>query len=519
MMWGPKKRFFKILWGVKQQKLVFCLGLLASVSAQAERQNSPLRIASKAFTEAILLAECAVQTLSHHALPVQHKTALGGSRVLWEALQAGEIDAYAEYLGTLQEMLATSDSGAQLDALLKKQGISRTSSLGFSNSYGLAMRTQQARQLGITSISDLGNHSQLRTGFSPEFRYRKDCWPHIQSTYQLPQSASSVLEHDLAYQTLRQKSVDLIDVYTTESDLAQDWLTVLQDDRNAFPRYDAFFLYRHDLHQKNPQAVLVLHSLENRISQQQMISLNQLASHFNKTEREVAQDFMAKIGLIQRSKEPIYQNLFWQQTKEHLQMVLISMTLAIITAVPLGLWAGNNPIASHFILGIAGTLQTIPSLALLVFMIPLLGIGTLPAVMALFLYSLFPIVRNTATGLRSIPLELRESAQVIGLGRFACLWRIELPLVSRHILSGIKTATVINIGTVTLGALVGAGGYGQAILTGIRLNNTSQILQGAVPAACMAMFVQALFALLDNLMIPKGLQLQERNASTTSSPS
>lgn len=512
-----KKRVVNIFWGTTQQRLTTCFVLLASTAAQTSNEVPPFRVASKAFTEGIILAECAVQVLSHNKLPVQHKMALGGSRVLWEALRAGEIDAYAEYLGTLQEMLSTTHSGSKLDDLLQQQGLARTQSLGFSNSYGLAMRTQQARRLGITSLSDLRNHPQLRTGFSPEFRYRQDCWPLIQSTYGLPQTASSVLEHDLAYRILQQKSVDLIDVYTTESQLAQDWVTVLQDDRNAFPRYDALFLYRHDLHHKNPQAVATLHSLHNQISQKQMIALNQSASQPGKSEREVAQAFMIQAGLITTPKQLIHQHPFWRQTKEHLQMVLVSMALAITTAVPLGLWAGNSSVAGRLILGVTGILQTIPSLALLVFMIPLLGIGTLPAVMALFLYSLFPIVRNTATGLRSISSELQESAQVIGLGRFARLWRIELPLISRHILAGMKTATVINIGTATLGALVGAGGYGQAILTGIRLNNTWQILQGAIPAACMALLAQGLFALLDNIMIPKGLRLQERNESVTSS--
>lgn len=498
--------------------LMICFCLLACC-AHTDNEAPPVRVASKAFTESIILGECAVQALAHHGLPVQHKMSLGGSRVLWEALRTGEIDAYPEYLGTFQEMLNTRHTGDNLDTLLLQHGLARTRSLGFSNSYGLAMRTHQARQLGIVTLSNLRKHPHLRTGFSPEFRHRKDCWPNIKTIYKLPQTSSNVLEHDLVYQTLRQKSVDLIDVYTTEAQLAQNWLVVLQDDRNAFPRYDAFFLYRHDLHQKNPQAVAALRSLENQISQKQMIALNQRAVQPGKNERKVAQTFMAQAGFVKNPKQFISQHPFWRQTKEHLQMVIISMILAIAAAVPLGLWAGNNPLAGRLVLGITGVLQTIPSLALLVFMIPLLGIGTLPAVMALFLYSLFPIVRNTATGLRSIPLELQESAQVIGLGRFARLWRIELPLISRHILAGMKTAAVINIGTATLGALVGAGGYGQAILTGIRLNNTSQILQGAIPAACMALLAQGLFGLLDNVMVPKGLRLQERDESTTSNRS
>ena len=139
------------------------------------------------------------------------------------------------------------------------------------------------------------------------------------------------------------------------------------------------------------------------------------------------------------------------------------------------------------ILASAGILQTIPSLALLVFMIPLLGIGGPPAVVALFLYSLLPIIRNTHAGLSDIPMAIRESAEAIGLPPAARLRRIDLPIASRSILAGIKTSAVINVGTATLGALIGAGGFGQPILTGIRLDDTALILQGAVPAAVLAL--------------------------------
>jgi osmoprotectant transport system permease protein len=153
-------------------------------------------------------------------------------------------------------------------------------------------------------------------------------------------------------------------------------------------------------------------------------------------------------------------------------------------------------------------LQTVPSLALLVFMIPLLGIGARPAVAALFLYSLLPIVRNTATGLADIPLPLRESALALGLPSGPRLRWIELPLAARSILAGTKTAAVINVGTATLGALVGAGGYGQPILTGIRLDDLGLILEGAVPAAALALLVQGGFELAERRLVPRGLRLR-----------
>jgi osmoprotectant transport system permease protein len=158
------------------------------------------------------------------------------------------------------------------------------------------------------------------------------------------------------------------------------------------------------------------------------------------------------------------------------------------------------------VLGIAGVLQTIPSLALLVFMIPLLGIGAAPAIVALFLYSLLPIIRNTAAGLAGIPPSIVESAEALGLPAGARLRVVELPMASRSILAGIKTSAVLNVGTATLGALIGAGGYGQPILTGIRLDHVGLILEGAVPAALLALAVQGLFEGLERWVVPEGLR-------------
>jgi osmoprotectant transport system permease protein len=160
------------------------------------------------------------------------------------------------------------------------------------------------------------------------------------------------------------------------------------------------------------------------------------------------------------------------------------------------------------ILAIVGIVQTIPSLALLVFLIPFLGIGGLPAMVALFLYSLLPIVRNTYAGLHDIPIQIRESAEALGLRAAARLRLVELPMAARAILAGIKTSAVINVGTATLGALIGAGGYGQPILTGIRLDDLGLILEGAVPAAVLALLVQGLFELAERWLVPRGLRLK-----------
>jgi osmoprotectant transport system permease protein len=175
-------------------------------------------------------------------------------------------------------------------------------------------------------------------------------------------------------------------------------------------------------------------------------------------------------------------------------------------ALPLGILAARRPRLGAVVLSAAGVVQTIPSLALLVFMIPFFGIGATPAIVALFLYGLLPIVRNTHAGLSDVSPSLIEAADAIGLAPGARLRLIELPLAARSILAGIKTSAVINVGTATLGALIGAGGYGQAILTGIRLDDVGQILEGAIPAAVLALAVQGAFDVVERYAVPRGLR-------------
>jgi osmoprotectant transport system permease protein len=255
----------------------------------------------------------------------------------------------------------------------------------------------------------------------------------------------------------------------------------------------------------------MLRSLAGKISASDMIAMNARAKIHRVPEIRIAGDFLAeRLGLSVDLPVSGFGSRLWRTTGEHITLVIISLTAAIVFAVPLGIIAAKCARTGRFILGAAGVIQTIPSLALLVFMIPLLGIGGPPAVVALFLYSLLPIVRNTHAGLHDIPLSIRESAVALGLPARTRLRRIELPLASRSILAGIKTSAVINVGTATLGALIGAGGYGQPILTGIRLDDMSLILEGAVPAAVLALLVQGLFDLADRVLVPRGLRLESK---------
>jgi osmoprotectant transport system permease protein len=379
--------------------------------------------------------------------------------------------------------------------------------LGFNNTYALGMKSDRAAKLGIRTISDLVRHPELRFRFSDEFMNRKDGWTALRDRYGLPQQDVRGMDHDLAYRGLDSGDLDVTDLYSTDAEIRYYNLAVLEDDRSHFPDYHAVLLYRADLAERAPQVVAALLQLEGRISESDVSDLNGRAKLKRMPEGQVAAMFLnEKLGLnVESSQESVPRTLL-RLTAEHLTLVAVSLAAAILIAVPLGILAARRPVGQA-LLGIAGLIQTIPALALLVFLIPPLGIGGLPAVVALFLYSLLPIMRNTYLGLSDIPTPVRESAEALGLPAVARLRLIELPLAARAILAGIKTAAVINIGTATLGALIGAGGYGQPIITGIRLDDFSLVLQGAVPAALLALAVQGLFELAERLVVPRGLRL------------
>jgi osmoprotectant transport system permease protein len=299
--------------------------------------------------------------------------------------------------------------------------------------------------------------------------------------------------------------IDVVDLYSTDAEIAAYNLRTLEDDLGLFPEYRAMVLYRADA----PEALAAaVRDLEGQITEDQMVAMNARVRIDGESDSSVAASFLQSLGIQAIAQSDTRMDRLKRTTLEHLYLVGLSLLAAILLAIPLGILAARGAIAGTLILGIVGVIYTIPSLALLVFMIPLLGIGAMPAMVALFLYSLLPIVRNTHAGLTGIPAPLRESAEALGLGGWTRLRKIELPLASPSILAGIKTAAVINIGTATLGALIGAGGYGQPILTGIRLNNVELILEGAIPAALLALVAQGLFGLLDRLLVPRGLRIK-----------
>jgi osmoprotectant transport system permease protein len=435
--------------------------------------SAALSVGSKRFTEGVILGEIAAQSCG-----AEHRRELGGTTVVWHALLAGEIHAYAEYTGTLSAELVP--GATDLRAALAAKGIAMTGPLGFANTYAIGID----KKLGIERISQLGD---VVLGLSHEFMDRADGWPGLKAHYGLNPREVRGMDHDLAYVAMKAGSIQATDLYTTDAEIAQYDLQILVDDKRYFPDYRAVILYRKDT---PPECARALEELAGRIDTAAMIKMNARVKLDRASEAQVAADFLGSGKTVKTASRAAR---IAERTREHALLVLASLLASVPVGVPLGILAAQRKRLRSTVLGLAGILQTIPSLALLVLLIPLLGIGTAPAAAALFLYALLPIVEGTVTGIAGVAPHLRESAEALGLPRGARLRLVELPLALPSILSGIRVAAVISVGTATIGALVGAGGYGQPILTGIRLDSMSTILEGAIPAALMALLMQALF--------------------------
>jgi osmoprotectant transport system permease protein len=470
------------------------LALLAAFACTAHAEQG-VRVGSKRFTESYILGEILARVAGG-----EHKPGLGNTGIVVAALKAGSIDVYPEYTGTIAAEIVRLPGRATLQELnraLAAQGLAAGVRLGFNNTYALAMREERAQALGVRSVSDVARHPQLKLGLSQEFIGRADGWPGLKAAYSLPQQPQG-LDHGLAYEALAAGRIDAMDVYSTDAKIARYRLRVLEDDRGYFPRYDAVLLYRADLPQRAPKAFHSLQQLEGRIEERLMIRMNAAAELEGRSFAQAAALFEG--GEAQAGERRLLPTLFgadfWRLTREHLVLVGASLACSIAAGIPLGIAAARLPSAAQLILGAVGVIQTIPSLALFAFLIALVGtIGVVPALIALFLYALLPIVRNTHTGLTSISRGMRQAAMAIGLEPAQRLRLIELPLALPSILAGIKTSAVINVGTATIAAFIGAGGYGERIASGLALNDNVMLLAGAIPAAVLALLVQGAFEL------------------------
>ncbi len=485
-------------------RLVLLVLLLAAASAAAG--DEVLRVGSKRFTESYILGEIIAQSVPGRA---EHRPGLGNTGIVYAALKAGSIDVYPEYTGTIAREILKLEGAFTLDDLnrrLAREGLGAGVRLGFNNSYALAMRETEAERRAVRTLSDLARHPGLTLGLSQEFMARADGWPALRSAYAMRQLPTG-LDHGLAYEAIAAGKIDAMDIYSTDAKIERYGLRLLEDDRGVFPRYDAVLLYRLDLPQRLPQAWKALQTLEGRISERQMIRLNAAAELEHRSFAEVAKSFLSGSGAAAAPARSFLAVLFgedfWQLTREHLLLVFVSLGAGIIVAIPLGVLAARIEAAAQPILGVVGVIQTIPSLALLAFLIPLLGsIGTAPALIALFLYALLPIVRNTHAGMAGVGRGMRQAALALGLKPMDQLLLIELPLAAPAILAGIKTSAVIGVGTATIAAFIGAGGYGQRIAQGLALNDNITLLAGAIPAAALALTIQGLFELIERRAFP-----------------
>ncbi|BDG10599.1 glycine betaine ABC transporter substrate-binding protein [Anaeromyxobacter paludicola] len=468
-----------------------------------------VRVGSKKFTESVLLGDLAAGLVAGAGARAETVRELGGTRVLWEALRRGELDLYPEYTGTLAREILGADRPLDLDALrdrLAPLGAGLTGPLGFEDTYAVGMRADRAEALGIRTLSDLARHPELRLGFTSEFLDRADGWPALRDRYGI-RARPRGLDHDVAYRAVAQGELDAIDLYSTDPEIAAYGLRVLEDDRRAFPEYQAVLVYRLDLARRAPAALAAVRRLDGRLGAAEMIRLNGRVQLAGEPSEAVAAAWLRQaFGAAAPVRAEGLLGRVARRTGEHLLLVLTALAAAVAAGVPLGVVSARRAAVGRAVLGAAGLVQTVPSLALLVFLLPLLGIGARPAVAALFLYGLLPIVRGTHAGLAGIAPELRESAEALGLPPRARLRLVELPLALPSILAGVRTAAVIAVGTATLGALIGAGGYGQPILSGLRLASVPLILEGAVPAALLALLVEAGFEGLERAVVPRGLR-------------
>jgi osmoprotectant transport system substrate-binding protein/osmoprotectant transport system permease protein len=499
-------RLQRAVW---KQPLPGLLTVLSFLSALPCLGAKPILVGSKKFTESYVLAEIAKRALDDAGIPAEHRQGMGGTIILWEALRTGQIELYPEYTGTIGEEVlkaSPSTSAADMRAQLEKSGVGMTGELGFNNTYALVMQRTAAERLRIHKISALRNHPELQFGLTHEFLDRRDGWRPLAERYQLSIQNVAGIDHGLGYAALRNGSIDVKDAYSTDSKIGEKDLVVLEDDLQFFPQYKAVFLYRLTL---PPKVLAILRTIEGTLDETRMIQLNAKAERTRNYARAADLYFQNSAAPRQtRVGESLTHKLI-RWTSRHLELAGISLLLSIIVGIPLGIAASRGGALAQAILAGTSAVQTIPSLALLALLVPVpfFGISPRTAIAALFLYGLLPIVRNTATGLQDIAQPIRESAIALGLEPSARLWKIYLPISSRTILGGIKTSAVINIGTATLAALIGAGGLGEPILSGLNLNDHATILEGAIPAAVLALMVQWSFDLLDRVLIPKGLRL------------
>ncbi|HEY8550286.1 MAG TPA: glycine betaine ABC transporter substrate-binding protein [Vicinamibacterales bacterium] len=520
--------------------------------AQASSSGDPIVVASKPFGESYLLAEMFAQLLEGHGISVDRRPGLGSTEIIFQAVRAGAVDVYPEYTGTgliaiLQDSLPDDALGDPrrvfahvANAFAAKYGVRWLPPLGFENTYAVAVRADTAREYNLRTLTDLARESaKLRAGFTADFIQRPDGLPGLIQAYGesiRPRTVQPLLPA-LKYQALAEGAVDVIDGYSTDGLLDRYDLVVLEDDRRFFPPYQAAALL-------GPRAaaradvVSALTRLSGTLAEDRMRALNRRVEVDGEDVRQVAASALASLGLGpapssrsgdgspntaspgSRPSRESFAAYVWarrgtllQLIVRHLWLVALALVGAAAVAIPIGLLLERAWHAAGPALGGLGVIQTIPSIALLAFMVPLLGVGVVPALIALWLYALYPIARATYSGVRNADPAAVEAAEALGMTPRQRLLYVRLPLAAPVIMAGVRTAAVITVGAATLAAFIGAGGLGEPIVTGLALADTRMVLFGAVPAAALALLVDGVLALVERAVRP--VHLRNRSRSQT----
>ena len=491
----------------------------------------PVIIASKPFGESFLLAEMFSQLLEARGFRVDRRMGLGATEIAFTALRRSAIDVYPEYTGTgLLAILGqqpSSDPGQVYQQVSRefrrRYGVRWLPPLGFQNTYAIAVRRETAQKLGLASLTDLARVGKtLTAGLTADFIGRPDGLPGLEQAYGLRFRSIRALLPAVKYQALASGDVDVIDGYSTDGFIARYDLVILKDDKRFFPPYEAAAMVSPGLQRDLPSAAGVLTELSGLLTEDAMRRLNQRIEVDGIPVARVAAGQLMSLGLIRQSsgqtgrvstesRGPGLLSYLREQrgtivslTLRHLLLVGVSLVAAIAVALPLGLALERGRRAAETVIRGVGVLQTLPSIALLAFMIPLLGIGVVPALVALFLYSLYPILRNTYTGVRDAAPAAVSAATALGMTPRQVLGYVRLPLAAPTIMAGIRTAAVINVGTATLAAFIGAGGLGDPIAAGLALSDSRMILSGALPAAVLALLVDSVLGLCERVVTPAG---------------
>ncbi|MEP7381663.1 MAG: glycine betaine ABC transporter substrate-binding protein, partial [Gemmatimonadota bacterium] len=507
-----------------------------SLEAQSSADRAPVVVASKPFGESYLLAEMFAQLLESAGIMVTRRPGLGATEIAFSALRTDAIDVYPEYTGTgLVAILRDSvteamrrDPRLAFDRVARefpsRFGVRWLPPLGFQNGYAIAVRRETAERLQLRTLSDVAARgASLSAGFSADFIGRADGFAGLAAAYGLAFKTVRPLAPAVKYQALAASSVDIIDGYSTDGLLAKYDLVTLEDDRRFFPPYEASAIISPRLARDRPDAIAVLTRLSERLTEPMVREWNRRIEVAQEPVKNVARDALASLSLSSGEGTAVapaaaapastgavgFAAFFWARRAEtmrlageHAALVLTALAAAILVAVPLGVLLARVPGVSEAVMQVLGVLQTIPSIALLAFMIPLLGIGARPALVALWLYALLPIVRATYTGVHHADPDAVSAAESLGTTAWQRLWWVQVPLAAPVVLAGVRTAAVITVGAATLAAFIGAGGLGEPIVTGLGLADTRLVLAGAIPAALLAIVVDLGLAGVERLVAP-----------------